>query len=270
MAKRNRRMHEYDQQDRKGEAIREIQRIGKKLNRTPTGVQYRQENTTVTYDQIIGIFGRWNEAIKAAGLLPNPLRVPPNQRISDQYIISELIRVSNLLGRFPSHPEFTPCADISRGPVERRFGSWVNARNYIANNYADQLNFKLEPTNEEPEEEIVVKESAHLQKIGCHFTKEPTNEMETIVLFSLLAKTMGYKILRAQVPYPDMIVEKDGQELKMEVEFVSSNYINHGHPRDEGTICLCWRKNEDIEGVAIIDLETFVRKMAENDQKMIH
>lgn len=37
---------------------------------------------------------------------------------------------------------------------------------------------------------------------------KPRNELETIILFSLLPKKLGYTIVKAQNEYPDLIIKK--------------------------------------------------------------
>ena len=247
-------MHEYDLEEKKTKIIHELRRVAKKIDKTPTIVEYKRESPSIGYDAIVGLFGSWNDAVREAGLEINPTLEPPSNAYSEEEIVGELIRVANLCGKFPSHPRFGSLSTMSRGPVERHFGSWVQAKEFIFTQHYNKLNFEPKKTNKK------TRQSADkVLEISCALANVPRNEMETIILFSILAEEMKYRILRAQVEYPDLIVEKEGKQINMEAEFLSSNYLNHGHPIDEGTICLCWRKDKDIEGVEIIDLETYIR-----------
>ncbi|GAA5225116.1 homing endonuclease associated repeat-containing protein [Membranihabitans marinus] len=254
-------MHEYDKQDKEDAALSEILLIAKDIGKTPTIVEYKRRNPSVGIDTILGLFGSWNVAIQKAGLEINPTQSPPRNIISRDKIISELLKASDHYGYFPSHPKFSAYASISRGPVEREFGSWKKAKDYIIENHADDLTFKIKPNRKNERARKDEQSMELLSRISCSLRNIPRNEMETIILFAQLSKTMGYEILKAQVEYPDLVVEKDGKILKMEAEYLSSNYLSHGHPLDEGTICLCWRKDTEIDGIEIVDLETVVRTM---------
>ncbi len=254
-------MHEYDKEDKIETAICEIKRVAEKIGKTPTILEYKRNNPVIGYYSIIRLFGSWNNAIEQANLEINPTQIPPRNDIPKERIISELIRVSNLLGEFPSHPRFSAHSEISRGPVERFFGSWKKAKEYIAERHSSELKFKIEFKHSQGKNILNIDDSEILSRINCPFKKIPSNEMETIILFAFLSQSMGYKILNAQVQYPDLLVEKNGEIFKMEAEYLSSNYLSHGHPLNEDTICLCWRKDKEINGVQIIDLETVVRNM---------
>ena len=250
-------MHPYDREDREQEAIKCVRWVAARLGKTPTVVEFKREATKIRYDAIIGMFGTWNETLRRAGLDPNPSGQPPRNDKSKEEIVAELIRVANQLGKFPSHPEFSARATMSRRPVERTFGSWRNAKTYIATHYADELQFRMEVPEDADSRDLGVSKGLSID-VPLKFV--PRNEMETIVLFSMLCEELGYQVVRAQVEYPDLIVEKDGRKYNVEVEYVSSNYLQHGHPLNEGTICLCWRKDVEIPGVEIIDLESYVRE----------
>lgn len=140
-------MHEYDKKDLKDSINAEIRQLARSLGRTPTIVDWKQQSPKNGVDCILNQFGTWNNAVEAAGLFPNPTKKPPRNDIPKQEIISELIRVANKLGRFPSHPVFSSHARILRGPVERCFGSWVKAKEYILLHHSSDLTFKQEFKN---------------------------------------------------------------------------------------------------------------------------
>lgn len=248
-------MHKYDLEEKKVKAIHELRSVAKKIGKTPTFVEYKRESPGIGSDAIVGLFGSWNDAVRKAGLEINPTLEPPSNAYSEEEIVGELIRVANLCGKFPSHPKFGSLSTMSRGPVERHFGSWVKAKEFIFSKHRNKLNFEPKKTTGK-----VRRLADKALGISCALASTPRNEMETLVLFSILAEEMGYRILSAQAEYPDLVVEKEGKQKNLEAEFLSSNYLNHGHPINEGTICLCWRKDKDIEGVEIIDLETYIRR----------
>jgi hypothetical protein len=95
--------------------------------------------------------------------------------------------------------------------------------------------------------------------IECPLVYEPRNEFETIALFTVLAKDLGYRILSIRAEFPDAILEKDGIAIKAEFEFLSSNYLAHCHEMSPDILCICWRGDCDLSPVKILCLEDFIR-----------
>jgi hypothetical protein len=75
-----------------------------------------------------------------------------------------------------------------------------------------------------------------------------------------LADELGFKIKAIQAAFPDGILERNGQEIEVEFEYLSSNFLQHGHPLDRGCMCICWRKDVDLAGVEVLSLEEYLRK----------
>jgi hypothetical protein len=78
-------------------------------------------------------------------------------------------------------------------------------------------------------------------------------------LFTLLAKELGIKILKVNAACSDGLIIRDGKEIRVEFEYVSSNYLQHAHPVLPDILCICWRKDVEIAGLEIIALEEYLR-----------
>lgn len=250
--------HEYDIFDENKLIAKSILRISKKLNKTPTQREYKvhKEDGELSFDQICYRFGRWSEALKYVGLKPNDFQNPPRHNIIDEKdLIDEFIRVANIENKIPALQFFRANAKYSWTPYKTKWGSWRNAVNYIVDNYSKRLNF-------EPVIKEINKQEVKRKKLGidCAMIYEPINEYETVVLFGLLAKELGYKIIKIQSDFPDGVIEKDGSQINVEFEFLTSNYIQHGHPLDFNGICICWRKDCDLKNIEILSIEEFIRK----------
>ena len=75
----------------------------------------------------------------------------------------------------------------------------------------------------------------------------------------MLANEMGFRIKAIKASFPDALLEKSGDEIQVEFEYLSSNYLEHGHPIDYKCLCICWRRDTDIQGMDILSLEEYVR-----------
>lgn len=245
--------------------IEDIRGVAEKLGRTPTIREFKRSRRTTmfSYDQILRAFGAWTPAVEAAGLKPNPIGEPPSNKRERQDLIDEFVRVANKLGTIPSHPMFSANSAMSRGPFKREFGSWKEAVRTITKEARARFTFapklQLNATGS--------KSSRDPRTLGLStpLLFVPRNETETLVLFTLLAGQLGYEIEAAQIDFPDLLLRKDGQSFRAEVEFLSSTYLAHGHPIEADVLCVCWRKDKDIPGLRdILSLEEVVRSMPNN------
>lgn len=249
--------HKFDLDDEKTRIIESIQRIKKDLNRTPTQKDYKRYRSIgdMSLEQIVYRYGRYSEAIKAAGLIPNDFQIPPRSpELKSSDLIDEFIRVVNLESRIPSKEFFRANSKYSWTPYKTKWGSWKKAIEYITANHKDSLNLR----------EITLKKNSRTRKTNlllkeCCFIYEPVNEIETIALFSILADELGFKILKIQSDFPDGLVEFQKHKIEVEFEFLSSNYLLHGHPLDFTGQCICWRKDCDLGKIKVLSLEEYIR-----------
>ena len=249
--------HSHDILDENQSIRLSIKRVAGPLGKTPTMKQYKQHRRKEEFslEQIIYRYGTWSEAVRMAGLEPNPSQQPPHQpEITKQELVEEFIRVSNKVRKIPGKVLFRSKAKYSWMPYMTNWGSWRKAVSQITEQYARRFKFDFDSQR--------VKGAPKRQKrldIDLPLKFVPSNEYETLVLFALLANELGFEILRVQSNFPDGILRKNGKEILVEFEFLSSNYLQHCHPLDFDGICICWRKDVDIEGIEILSLEDYIR-----------
>ncbi len=185
------------------------------------------KNKEFTYEQITYRCGTWSEAVRMAGLEPNPSQQPPHQPvITKEELIEEFIRVSNEIGKIPGMHLFRSKAKYSWIPYKTNWGSWRKAVSQITEKYARRLNFDVDSRRTKGT-------SKRPKRLGIDLPLKfvPRNEYETLVLFALLANELGFEILRIQSDFPDGILKKNGKEILVEFEFLSSNYLQWHDPR---------------------------------------
>lgn len=250
-------IHHRDKEKRRGACIRSLKQLAHKLGRTPSERDYKQRYTSIedapTPSQLRYEFGTWTAAVIAAGLTPLPTD-PPRNDISTNDLVAEFVRVANKLGQLPSMEVFRKESKFSNIPYKRRWGSWSKVQDHFTSNYSHQLAFKPAPVEKR-------QTPTKLERLSFDspLVYEPRNEFETIALFVLLAKDLGYKILSIRAEFPDAILEKDGTEVRAEFEFLSSNYVAHCHEMSPDILCICWRVDCDLSPVKVLCLEDVVR-----------
>lgn len=74
---------------------------------------------------------------------------------------------------------------------------------------------------------------------------QPSNEMETVILLATMQKEYGIQIKSAQRPFPDMLIDINGNPFSVEIEYKASNFIKHKHDPRKCDLIICWI--DDIE-----------------------
>ncbi len=70
---------------------------------------------------------------------------------------------------------------------------------------------------------------------------EPQNELGVVYLFSHLARRrFGLRVASVQAGYPDCLAFRDGKRVRIEFEYRSSNFVQHGHNPKDCDWIVCW------------------------------
>ena len=96
-----------------------IRRAAAELGRAPSRGELRRI-TGVSHYRVLAEFPTLREAVRAAGLEPNP----KGEKISTEDLLADWKRVAEKLGRRPSRAEYVREGKYSAGALTARFGSW--------------------------------------------------------------------------------------------------------------------------------------------------
>jgi hypothetical protein len=96
-----------------------IRRAAAELGRAPSRGDLRRI-TGVSHYRVLAEFATLREAVRAAGLEPNP----KGEKISTEDLLADWKRVAEKLGRRPSRAEYVREGKYSAGALTVRFGSW--------------------------------------------------------------------------------------------------------------------------------------------------
>jgi hypothetical protein len=96
----------------------------------------------------------------------------------------------------------------------------------------------------------------------------PLNEQGVVYLFALVARELGFIVEAIGTSYPDCEakkrVDRKGerwQRVRIEFEYYSSNFKDHGHSPDRCDLIVCWKHNWTGCPVPVIELSTEIRKL---------
>jgi len=88
---------------------------------------------------------------------------------------------------------------------------------------------------------------------------EPSCEQEVVAAFSAIARRLGFVILDLGTAFPDCRVRKldTEDEVRVEFEYRSSDFIKHGHPSDGCDLVVCWEEDVSLQSPDVIALKEY-------------
>src|ERR1051325_3880265 len=124
---------------KRDEILAAIRRAAEELGRAPSRGGLRRI-TGVSHYRVLAEFPTLREAVRAAGLEPNP----KGEKISTENLLADWKRVAEKLGRRPSRAEDVREGRYSAGAFVGRFGSWsgIGKKTYHGGTEKPRINAK--------------------------------------------------------------------------------------------------------------------------------
>ena len=72
---------------------------------------------------------------------------------------------------------------------------------------------------------------------------EPVNEQGVIARFFMEMASSPWSVVSIGTNFPDAILEKDGEQWRVEFEFWARNFEQHGHDIRQCDLIICWQNN---------------------------
>jgi len=100
----------------------------------------------------------------------------------------------------------------------------------------------------------------------------PVNENGVVFLFGMVARELGYLVEAVQIGFPDCEAKRQmergkWQRVRIEFEFESRNFLDHGHVADNCDVLVCWRHNwqESPANLEIVEPQSVIQTLAKSD-----
>jgi hypothetical protein len=101
---------------------------------------------------------------------------------------------------------------------------------------------------------------------------EPVNEQGVVFLFGMVAKELGYMVEAVQTGFPDCEAKRQvrpgsWQRVRIEFEFESRNFSEHGHRPDGCDVIVCWRHNwaECPPNLEVVELGSVIQGLGNTE-----
>jgi hypothetical protein len=262
-------------------ALEDIRRVAALLGKQWVTYDEYLRHGKLGMHKVLRWFGRWNSAVKAAGLMTvsqgtltpeAPGKRGERGRISDEELRDEFIRVYGELGKVPTRYEFLGKAKFGFTTYINRFGSW---RNVVAHCLGEGTGVVSPPREDRPRPvraqippglEADTRKGRRVFGAPLNFRglrNEPVNEQGVVLLFGMVAHDLGFLVEAVGTGYPDCRAKqriKGGQyvEVEIEFEFTSSRF---NHDPDKCDLVVCWEHDWPQCPIEVLELKSAIRQL---------
>jgi hypothetical protein len=229
----------------------------------------------------------WSEVKRLAGLERHPRENPP---LSDDDLLWEYHRVASDLGDVPTWVIFASRARISSDVVRRRFGGlqgtlrryreWLRA-NDPGSPLLDRIEAKskheIPPPPAVSQSQSVPTSAKWERTAGTEFgppidfrglRHAPINEQGVVFLFGMVSYELGFIVEAIHATYPDCEAKRcvdrrrnRWQRVRIEFEYESSNFKDHGHDPAGCDVIVCWEHDWPECPLEVVDLRRVIDEL---------
>ncbi|HET9284298.1 MAG TPA: hypothetical protein VFR24_20290 [Candidatus Angelobacter sp.] len=258
-----------------------IQALAQRLGHPPN-VAELEEHTPLRHWLIRKRFGSHTSALLACGILYRVQR----HRVPMEDLFMEWAGVVRQLKKIPTMLEFEQATNNSVHPYQRRFRLWSRVadamREYakarglteewqdvieiIRLYYADTDNSCARKRFSSACQPLAIRVDRAIYGACMAWgpmVNEPTNEQGVLLLFGAMAMDLGFRIKLVQAAFPDCkalreVAPGKWQDVDLEVEFESRNFLRHGHRIEDCDAIICWVNNWPDCPIEVIALKEVI------------
>lgn len=244
---------------------------------------------------VLNHFESWNEAVKAAGLVPHSA----NLKIAPEVLLEDWGMLVRSKRRIPTRDQYRREGKHSPGVFEKNFGPWSNVPQKFrefSNGKSEWLDVmallplsiespRIDKSTSAASSTASVPDSMHryakrndrptygdpIDFRGLRHA--PVNEDGVVFLFGMVARELGYLVEAVQAGFPDCEAKRQidagkWQRVRIEFEFESRNFRDHGHSLDGCDVIVCWRHNwpDCPPHLEVIELASVLRSLASSNE----
>ena len=263
--------------------LKELQRVASKLNKKSLSIAEFKKHGQISDATIINRFALWNVAVEKAGLDPiDPIeRARSTPSIPEEDLLLDLIRLYKEFGKTPTKALINSEGKYSDHPYRKKFGGHIKAFRLAQKKYPEKFQqqsaitetplttsssaIKLVPKTIKPREQrsrrIVFGEPIDFR--GLRFA--PINEQGVVYLFGMISHELGYLIESIRTEFPDCegkrcFDQKNNrwEQVRIEFEYKSSNFREHGHNEHDCDVIVCWIHDWDECPIEVLELKSTI------------
>src|SRR5947209_6698163 len=257
----------------KEEIIAAIRECVRELGRAPSLTELSQR-TQISRRRIQTVFGSYRMAVRACGM-----ERPCNEAVPMRELFLDWAKIVRKLKRVPSVFEYRRESAFSPKPLVTRSKGWrmvpatmmeYMKKEGLVRKWPDVAEAIRTDRPATWKRRAPAKPKAGPKRLkdrptfGPPLIKSgmlcgPENENGVLFLFGMLAWRLGFAIKKVQQAFPDIIAlrkidERTWQEVRIEVEEESRNFLRHGHSPSGCDLIVCWIHNWPECPVEVVEL----------------
>lgn len=270
--------------NKKEQIINELKRVAKLLGTDSFSQREFSNNSKISTTKVKYHFGSWGNGMKSANLIPlsRDERLKAQylkQTISDEDLLLDLIRLRNEFGENLTESLVNSNGKYSSQPYRKRWKNIKNAIQVAVNRFSDHIiNDKKEfvEQHKTPQVKLVPnisrpREGKKRRTIGepisfRGLSHAPINEQGVVYLFGMVSNELGFQIETVRQAFPDCegkrCYDKEKnlwEHVRIEFEYKSSNFKEHGHCEEECDLIVCWIHDWKDCPLEVLDLNETIK-----------
>lgn len=266
--------------------IEELRRVAQQLGKdTVTRSEFRHEAGIPDW-QVLKLFDSWTDFVRAAGLQP----WTANLRLDDEELLEAMRDAFLEGGGILTRTRFRKIGRHSDWVYAKRWGRWQNVlaefRRWVAENDPDfpyvsdlpVMGYAGAIPGVEPgalgraswQASARTKFGAFLNFRGLQHA--PINEQGVVFLFGMVALDLGYIVEGVGTGFPDCdakrSVSRTGdvwERVRIEFEFRSRNFLDHGHRAEDCDVLVCWEHNWSDCPIEVLELRSAIAALGDEE-----
>lgn len=267
--------------------IAEARAVAAKLGRDTISAAEFERESQIGRWYVEKNFDSWNDLVVAAGLVP----YTSNLKIDDEALLRTLRDAFVSGGGILTRAKFRRVSNRSWHVYVRRWGGWTQTlvafRLWAEANdpsflYLDALPTAQErgvedataPTTEQhsPERHVNWQASSRT-KLGAFLNfrglqHAPVNEQGVVFLFGMVALDLRYIVEGVGTGFPDCEAKRSvsssgdaWERVRIEFEFKSRNFLDHGHRPEGCDVLVCWDHNWADCPLEVLELRSAIETL---------
>jgi hypothetical protein len=264
------------------EILQAIRSCARKLKHNPSRRDLRR--LRISEAALYKHFGGLKGALEKAGLRPSG----SGFRQQESAVLLDWARVARKLGKIPTVTEYESRGRFSDMPFHTRYGNWTSVpdaflrfarKEKIQGKWEDVLGMigegarknsgsKVRCSHQRTRKQDIFQDRplyGPLMNLP-EMVHEPLNELGVVFAFGLVARQLGFSVLRFQSAFPDCealreVVRGQLQRMKLEFEYESRNFLRHGHRLDGCDAIVCWKHNWKECPLEVIELSKVFHRL---------
>ena len=271
------------------DVLEAIRSAAQALGRPPSRSEFKAKSGMTEY-QVLKHFPSWRQAVHAAGLEPDSANV----RLNDEQLLADWGEFVRRLRQIPTRDKYRREGRYSPGVFERHFGPWSTIperfRSFAQSRseWADVIALlppqRIVSAAVSPPTAAAPSGRAQHSKLEGRPTygnpidfrglrHEPVNEQGVVFLFGMVARELGYMVEAVQAGFPDCEAKRQvepgkWQRVRIEFEFESRTFRDHGHSPEGCDVVVCWRHNwpECPSALEVLELRSIIKSLSRSEE----